>query len=525
MTKEIHGVRQVVLGAATAVAMGFLAEDTAAAMRGVMLDGMTFDSASEMPQSATYSAGKEAFKNFCRNNDRDDLITLYTNLEVAAAGKLAEVGAGFVTDFFPDDAQIDKILDAVEEECDREDEQDNFGLTKIIYSECRMTMDGMTGQLDIKIPVGGDGHMIVFDGNEGAKMNLTQRVQQASAQVGQGWSQDLKWTPGPGQTVERAGYPATSAQFEYTVGMGAGYGSALAASQQAAEGGISTEEYLEAQQGLGQSQALQVLSGMVSNKVTGWGYFSTDVPGIDIVQSFYQNFATSVAPSGELDSFFGGMIMSSVSLLEKGMPLELHTTVETKLMGKTTISGESMSGIYEVELVDLPSDWCTRSFIDESKVTDIDAQVQQAMAGAGGSGGAAGMSAPGLTAEQAAQMNEARGSMTEEQKQALSGLGLDGLIPGLAGNAAGQPAPQAAAGGVADTSSGPSSSELTTDNLTQSVQLHLEALGYSVGNTDGELDTNTVIAISQFQAENGMEVTGAVTPQFLGILGAKIDAP
>ena len=63
-----------------------------------------------------------------------------------------------------------------------------------------------------------------------------------------------------------------------------------------------------------------------------------------------------------------------------------------------------------------------------------------------------------------------------------------------------------------------------SDNMTQSVQKHLQALGYDTGNTGGELSTETVIAISQFQAEKGMEVTGEVTPQLLGILGAEVDS-
>jgi peptidoglycan hydrolase-like protein with peptidoglycan-binding domain len=70
----------------------------------------------------------------------------------------------------------------------------------------------------------------------------------------------------------------------------------------------------------------------------------------------------------------------------------------------------------------------------------------------------------------------------------------------------------------------PSSADLTTGDLTQSVQQHLKALGYDPGNTDGDLSTDTVIAISQFQAEKGLQVTGEVTPQLLGILGAEVDA-
>lgn len=100
------------------------------------------------------------------------------------------------------------------------------------------------------------------------------------------------------------------------------------------------------------------------------------------------------------------------------------------------------------------------------------------------------------------------GSMFGGQGQGLS-------IPG---------APAAAATGGTSTRSAPSSADLTTDNLTQSVQNHLQALGYSVGNTHGDLDTNTVVAISQFQAENGMEVTGEATPQLLGVLAARVDS-
>jgi len=501
------------------LAGGFVSSASIAGIQGVELDGITFDSAPEMAHTPQQRAALEAFESFCNNySDREDLERLYTHFETQVASKLAEVGMGVATDFLPDSAEIDRMLDALKEECDRE-EQDSFGFTKIVYSECRMTMDGTTGQLDIKIPAGSDGHMIAFDGTEGIIVNLTQRLQDVATHVGQGWSSDVQWQSGPGQTVEKAGYPATLAQFEYSVGMGAGYGSALAASQQAAEGELSTEEYLEQVGGLEQSQALQMISGMVSNKVTGWGYFSTVVPGIDIMQSFYRNFAENVSPSGEVSSFFGGMINSSVALLEKGVPLELHTTLETKVMGKTMVSGQSTSDIYEVRLVNLPSDWCTRTFIDESNLTDIDAQLQQALGGGGSGGGSGGTSAaaPGLTAEQAAQASEGMEALSE----ALQGLGLGSMMQGMSGNPAGQ---SAAVPGGAAPSSGPSSADLTTDNMTQSVQNHLAALGYDPGNTNGDVSIETIIAISEFQAENGMKVTGEVTPQLLGVLGARVDS-
>jgi peptidoglycan hydrolase-like protein with peptidoglycan-binding domain len=59
------------------------------------------------------------------------------------------------------------------------------------------------------------------------------------------------------------------------------------------------------------------------------------------------------------------------------------------------------------------------------------------------------------------------------------------------------------------------------DELTLIVETDLAELGYDVGPVDGEETLDTVIAISKFQAENDLEVTGEVTPQLAGILAAK----
>jgi hypothetical protein len=61
------------------------------------------------------------------------------------------------------------------------------------------------------------------------------------------------------------------------------------------------------------------------------------------------------------------------------------------------------------------------------------------------------------------------------------------------------------------------------DDLTAMIQVDLVNLGYEVDNTGGELTIQTVIAISKFQAENEMEVTGEATPQLAGILSARVD--
>jgi len=58
------------------------------------------------------------------------------------------------------------------------------------------------------------------------------------------------------------------------------------------------------------------------------------------------------------------------------------------------------------------------------------------------------------------------------------------------------------------------------DELTQIIQEDLTALGYETGSVDGELTMATAIAISKFQAENNLEVTGEATPQLAGIIKA-----
>tara|TARA_R110002096_G_scaffold46676_6_gene124800 strand:- start:11846 stop:13519 length:1674 start_codon:yes stop_codon:yes gene_type:complete len=48
----------------------------------------------------------------------------------------------------------------------------------------------------------------------------------------------------------------------------------------------------------------------------------------------------------------------------------------------------------------------------------------------------------------------------------------------------------------------------SADNLVQRIQIDLTTLGYEPGNVEGDLDTMTQVAISQFQAEHSMAVTG-----------------
>lgn len=60
------------------------------------------------------------------------------------------------------------------------------------------------------------------------------------------------------------------------------------------------------------------------------------------------------------------------------------------------------------------------------------------------------------------------------------------------------------------------------DELTEMIQKDLIALGYDPGNIQGELSTETIVAISTFQAENDMEITGEASPQLAGVLKARL---
>ena len=62
------------------------------------------------------------------------------------------------------------------------------------------------------------------------------------------------------------------------------------------------------------------------------------------------------------------------------------------------------------------------------------------------------------------------------------------------------------------------------DDLTRMIEEKLAALGYDTGEVDGESTTETVVAISQYQAEKGMDVTGEASPQLAGILSADVKA-
>lgn len=63
------------------------------------------------------------------------------------------------------------------------------------------------------------------------------------------------------------------------------------------------------------------------------------------------------------------------------------------------------------------------------------------------------------------------------------------------------------------------------DDLTLMVEQDLAGLGYETGPVDGEETMETIIAISKFQSENQLEVTGEVSMDLARALAAKAANP
>ena len=81
--------------------------------------------------------------------------------------------------------------------------------------------------------------------------------------------------------------------------------------------------------------------------------------------------------------------------------------------------------------------------------------------------------------------------------------------------------------GSSGSSSGNGSSGNTAElesDLVRMIQEYLTTLGYDPGPVNGILTRQTVIAITRFEAANGLPVTGEATPQLAGILQAKVAA-
>ena len=62
-------------------------------------------------------------------------------------------------------------------------------------------------------------------------------------------------------------------------------------------------------------------------------WVSREVPGMDIVELFYERLTTEMSPDGGGMSFFGGMISNLVGMLQYGIPMEMDQTTSSSAIG------------------------------------------------------------------------------------------------------------------------------------------------------------------------------------------------
>ena len=265
----------------------------------------------------------------------------------------------------------------------------------------------------------------------------------------------------------------------------------------------------------GSGGALAPIAKMITAKNEGTAWMASDVPGMDIVQAFYSNLTTEMSLGQGGASFFGGLVNSLVGMLSYGLPLNIEQEVKSKVLGVTTVSGRSRNTIDDLWVVDAGPEWCYGSIMPANyTVIDVDEQLNQAM-------GAAGNQDP-QTQQAMQQYQEAMDQMTPEQRAMMANMGMGDMMNQMGAAGAAASASSQSPGSASRNSL--SSSDLMGADITESVQNHLEALGYDLGESGGSQALYTAIAISQFQADKGLEVTGEATPQLIGILAAEVDS-
>ncbi len=402
-----------------------------------------------------------------------------------------------------------RYLDSAEEALCKDIDTDYFSHFTITYAHCRMTMRTRNQTMEIHMPPGSSSaYMLAVDHEkqEGAMADLVRDLQRTTPVTGQGWSSGVSMTP-LGISEEYLGYTTHKYKYEYTAGMG----------------------------GLGTQPGMDWIARKISVKNEGKASIAPAVEGDSIPKRFYWNLATQVQPASGASGFFSGLIMNMVGLMQHGLPLSIESKVTSKIMGKSVISGDSLSVITDVSLKPMPSGYCEQDIVPpDFEITNVGEEIEKALAQQGGSAG----SAPGMpsNAEMEAamqQMEEAMAQMTPEQKQMMESMGLGDMM-GMGGAAAvggsagaAQPPPASAPTPSPSKKAGSQdslSAALQGKNLTETAKNYLQVLGYDTGEGGGEMNLETTIAISQFQAENGMEATGEVTPQLIGVLAAKVDS-
>jgi hypothetical protein len=328
-----------------------------------------------------------------------------------------------------------------------------------------------------------------------------------------------QWVIDEGGSDRLIDYEAYHYQYEYSSSL---------------TGGMMGDAVKDASAYSGGQTPFASLGAMTKVTTTGTAWIAPKAPGVAIINTFYDNFARIVEGQQGAMSFIGGMLRNQAAITAKGIPLSSVVDTQSAMGMHSTSTFDAL----EIKVIPARVTECTAQPVPEGwTVTDLN----EAM-GTGGAGqpGMAGMS-PQQQAEMDAAMKQASAAMqqmTPEQQKMMEQFGIGGAFGGAQAGSATSPAanpaaltagaaanPAQAAGAPTVGASMPCSEALYSEDLTQMVVNHLEALGYSTADTGNGLsrDIRIQIAVSQFQAEHDLDPSGKVSAQLAGILSAKVD--
>ena len=361
------------------------------------------------------------------------------------------------------------------------------GSFNIIYTECSMTMWDGGYYLKITVPPGSSTPKMVMypymvnPGTPSTERPYTIADLNVIDKKVKGKKRHVSYIEPTGATGEHNGYVTQKYRFNY-------------------KGEINVVNFMRGETTGGPGAAMMGgLAGLgkISMTSKGTAWIASDVPGLDVMQAFYNSYSTQVRPQAGGANMMSGMIDQLAAIAAVGMPLWIKQTVKSKTAFMIGPKGTTTSTITNVlvtpgeagarcEDSPIPADY------EVINLSEVLAGTQQGNAG----------SASGASVQRPGVMSTLRSMFSRNGQQA--------------GDVAAEVNSQNA-------SSGQSSSDLTTSNLTQSVQMHLQALGYDPGNTEGALSDQSQVAIARYEYERKMEVTGQVSPQLLDALASEVD--
>ncbi len=314
---------------------------------------------------------------------------------------LTDIGLGVALDtlgILPGSDEFQDITQAVEDffnSARPQDREVEFQSHAILYLPCMMYMVTPTSAMSIRMPPGQEtAFMEVYDStsDDGAfVIELNRDLTATAAVTGQGWESGIQMTPAGG-SEELLGYAAKEYNFRYTGGLGG------MASADGGPGGRPTMA------GLGG------LASKITVTTQGTAWVSDDVPGTDIVRSFYQNFSSQISSSQGENSFYGGMMKNMVGMLRHGMPLHTRQKTESKIAGRTQIAGESESWVTGARVISRDTAMCSSSIIPEG--------VEVMQMGAPSGGGGCDCSCEAFSHLQ--EMGNSRGGSSDPEAQAMA---------------------------------------------------------------------------------------------------------